>query len=86
MTQPPEDTLNKTPTFEEIEYAREVLKKTVSPLYEKVIQRVEVDGGLEISCRLGNWKVFGEDRERVEQEARHYFWVHYDEGEYDVFR
>lgn len=77
---------NKTVTFEDIEYVRNALKTAISPLYEKVIERTEVDGTLEIACRLGNWKVSGKDREQVEQEARRYFWVYYHDGEYDVFK
>lgn len=41
------------------------------------------DGSVQIHCKLGNWSVFGADRERVEAEARHYWRQYLSDGDYN---
>jgi hypothetical protein len=41
------------------------------------------DGDLwDISCKLGLWGVSGEDKDRAQDEALHYFKQYRDDGEY----
>jgi hypothetical protein len=44
--------------------------------------RTSKNGEVRIGCRRGNWVVSGRDRTQVEQEARHYWFMYLQDGEY----
>ena len=39
--------------------------------------------GHEINCSKGLWGVCAQTKKQAEDEAKHYFWQYYEDGEYD---
>lgn len=53
-------------------------------LFESCVRRItRPDGSLEINCRKGLWGVRGTDPAFVEREARRYWMLYFNDGEYN---
>ena len=58
------------------------MQKDSDSLFPQNTRRSNRDGELTIKCRNGLWSVSGRDHAFVEAEARRYFWLYWDDGEY----
>lgn len=52
-------------------------------MFRACVDIIKIDnGGVEIACKYGLWSVSGNDYDWVECEAKKYWWLFYQDGEY----
>ena len=52
-------------------------------VFKKFTRYEHTEFGHEINCIKGLWGVTAPTKEQAENEAKHYFWLYFGDGEYD---
>lgn len=56
----------------------------IDEAYSKYTKHTQLDGRYQIECVKGLFGVDAPTKEQAENEAKHYFWQYFEDGEYSI--